>query len=193
MSKALFDVVRAIKGAPLSQADVDAINAALAPVAPPAAKRVSPEGIALIHSFESCKLTAYPDPGSVDGKPWTIGWGSTGPGIAKGVVWTQEQADARFAADLGRFEKAVALMAPVTTQNQFDALVSFAYNVGVPAFCKSTMAKQARAGQFTLSCAQFDRWTFIGNKDCKVRSNMCNGIVIRRAEERALCEGINHG
>ncbi len=179
MSKALFDVVRAIKGAPLSQADVDAINAAIAPVAPPAGKRVSPEGIALIHSFESCKLTAYPDPGSVDGKPVTIGWGSTGPDIRLGMTWTQEQADARFSADLGRFEKAVALMAPVTTQNQFDALVSFAYNVGLSALNDSTLLRFHKAGDYGAAKLQFARWS---KNDGKVMK----GLTRRRAAEAAL-------
>lgn len=180
--KALFDAVRAIKGAPLTQADVDAINAAMAPVAAPTGKRVSPVGIALIHSFESCKLTAYPDPGSVDGKPWTIGWGSTGPGIAKGVVWTQQQADDRFAADLARFEKAVALMAPVTTQSQFDALVSFAYNVGLSALNDSTLLRLHKAGDYAGAKAQFARWD---KNDGKVMK----GLTRRRAAEAALYGG----
>jgi len=179
MSKALFDAVRAIKGAPLTQTDVDAINAAMAPVAAPTGNRVSKAGIDLIHSFESCKLTAYPDPGSVDGKPWTIGWGSTGPGIAKGVVWTQEQADARFAADLGRFEKAVALMAPVTTQNQFDALVSFAYNVGLNALHDSTLLRMHKAGDYAGAKLQFSRWD-------KNDGRVMTGLTRRRAAEAAL-------
>jgi lysozyme len=176
---ALFDAVRAIKGAALTQGDVDAINAALAPVGVPAGKRVSLEGIALIHSFESCKLTAYPDPGSVDGKPWTIGWGSTGLGIAKGVVWTQQQADERFAADLGRFEKAVALMAPTTTQSQFDAMVSFAYNVGLSALNDSTLLRLHKAGNYVGAKDQFSRWD---KNDGKVMK----GLTRRRAAEAAL-------
>jgi len=177
MSKALFDAVRAIKGSALTQADVDAINAALAP--PAAAKRVSQAGIDLIHSFESCKLTAYPDPGSVDGHPWTIGWGSTGPGIAKGVVWTQAQADERFKADLGRFEKAVALMAPVTTQNQFDALVSFAYNVGLAALNDSTLLRLHKSGDYVGAKDQFSRWD-------KNDGRVMKGLTRRRAAEAAL-------
>lgn len=142
-------------------------------------RRVSKAGIDLIHSFESCKLTAYPDPGSVDGKPWTIGWGSTGPGIAKGVVWTQAQADERFAADLGRFEKAVALMAPATTQNQFDALVSFAYNVGLSALNDSTLLKLHKAGNYAGARGQFARWN-------KNDGAVMNGLIRRRAAEAAL-------
>lgn len=177
MSKELFDCVRQIKGAPLTQADVDALNAVLAP--PAASKRVSKAGTNLIHSFESCRLTAYPDPGSVDGHPWTIGWGSTGPGIAKGLVWTQAQADARFAADLGRFEKAVALMAPATTQNQFDALVSFAYNVGLAALNDSTLLRLHKAGDYVGAKDQFSRWDKNDGKTMK-------GLTRRRAAEAAL-------
>jgi lysozyme len=159
-----------------------ATNAALDTYLPPKAlstKRVSQAGVDLIHSFESCKLTAYPDPGSVDGKPWTIGWGSTGPGIAKGVVWTQKQADERFAADLGRFEKAVALMAPVTTQSQFDALVSFAYNVGLSALNDSTLLRLHNKGDYAGAKDQFARWN---KNDGKVM----NGLTRRRAAEAAL-------
>lgn len=178
-TKALFDAIRTIKGSALTQTDVDAVNAALnvAPHAP--GKRVSKAGIDLIHSFESCKLTAYPDPGSIDGKPWTIGWGSTGPGIARGVVWTQQQADERFAADLGRFEKAVALMAPVTTQNQFDALVSFAYNVGLSALNDSTLLRMHKAGDYAGAKLQFGRWD-------KNDGKTMNGLTRRRAAEAAL-------
>lgn len=179
MSKALFDVVRQIKGAALTQADVDALNAVLSPAPAAPGKRVSKAGTDLIHSFESCKLTAYPDPGSRDGHPWTIGWGSTGPGIVKGVVWTQAQADARFAADLGRFEKGVALMAPVTTQSQFDALVSFAYNVGLAALNDSTLLRMHKAGDYTGAKAQFARWD---KNDGKV----LKGLTRRRAAEAAL-------
>jgi lysozyme len=159
-----------------------ATNAALDTYLPSkalATKRVSQAGVDLIHSFESCKLTAYPDPGSVDGKPWTIGWGSTGPGIAKGVVWTQQQADDRFAADLARFEKAVALMAPVTTQSQFDALVSFAYNVGLSALNDSTLLRLHNKGDYAGAKDQFARWS---KNDGKVM----NGLTRRRAAEAAL-------
>lgn len=142
-------------------------------------KRVSPEGIALIHSFESLKLEAYPDPGSRDGNPWTIGWGSTGPGISRGVVWTKDQADARFASDLVRFEDAVSRLAPVTTQGQFDALVSFAYNVGIGALEKSTLLRRHLAGDYVGAKAQFGVWI---NND----GRPMNGLIRRRAAEAAL-------
>lgn len=157
-----------------------ATNAALDTYLPAkalATKRVSQAGVDLIHSFESCKLTAYPDPGSVDGKPWTIGWGSTGPGIAKGVVWTQQQADERFAADLARFEKAVALMAPVTTQSQFDALTSLAYNIGLAALNDSTLLRLHNAGNYPGAAVQFGKWIYNDKKPMK-------GLVRRREAEK---------
>lgn len=69
------------------------------------------------------------------------------------------------------------------------AYTSFAYNVGTNSFCNSTMARYARVADYQKSCAQFARWTYIGGKDCRDRSNLCYGIVIRRQEEQALCEG----
>lgn len=143
--------------------------------------KTSSAGIDLIHSFEKCVLFAYPDPGSRNGDPWTVGWGSTGPGIAKGTIWTQKQADDRFAADLTRFEDGVTklLAGAPTTQNQFDALVSFAYNVGVAALGSSTLLRKHKAGDFPGAQAQFARWN---KNDGKVTK----GLTRRRAAEAAL-------
>jgi lysozyme len=185
MSKVLFDVIRHIKGSALTQGEVDMVISALSPAPPPPAaapgngRRVSAKGINLLHSFENCKLQAYPDPGSIDGHPWTIGWGSTGPDIKKGLVWTQQQADDRFARDLGRFEKGVAMLAKNTTTNQFDALVSFAYNVGLGALGSSTLLKLHNAGNYGGAAAQFARWN---KNDGKVM----RGLTRRRTAEAAL-------
>lgn len=179
-TKLLFDAIRRIKGSPLTQADVDAVNAALIP-AKAAELTVSPRGIKLLHSFEGCRLKAYPDPGSKDGNPWTIGWGSTGPGIGPGVVWTQAQADARFAADLAKFAwRVAALLDGVpTTQSQFDALVSLAYNIGVNALAGSTVLRRHKAGDYAGAQAAFAMWN---KNDGKVMK----GLVNRRAAEAEL-------
>lgn len=98
--------------------------------------RTSPLGIALIHSFEQCRLTTYPDPGSRDGKPVTGGWGTTidenGKPFRLGFTAPQRNWDRLFLRDLAAKEAAVNMLleGKPTTQNQFDALVSFAYNVG---------------------------------------------------------------
>jgi lysozyme len=102
-------------------------------------RHVSSRCTDLIKSFEACekaigdgRFQAYPDPGT-GGDPWTIGWGSTGPDIHKGLVWTQQQCDDRFAADVSCFALEVdKLIGPVsTTQSEFDAMVSLAYNIGL--------------------------------------------------------------
>lgn len=143
--------------------------------------KTSSAGIALIHSFEQCRLTAYPDPGSADGNPYTIGWGSTGPDIKKGTVWTQLQADLRFVEDLKSFEKRVTtlLSGAPTTQNQFDALVCFAYNIGTHALGDSTLLRKHKTGDFAGAQAQFARWD---KNDGKVM----RGLTRRRAAEAAL-------
>lgn len=141
----------------------------------------SQAAINLMHEFEECRLKAYPDPGSRDGKPWTIGWGSTGPDIGPGTVWTQAQADERFASDVAKFADKVsaALSGARTTQHQFDAMVSFAYNVGVAAFSSSTLLKKHKAGDYAGSKAEFARWN---KNDGKVMA----GLTRRRAAEAAL-------
>lgn len=194
--KALFDAVRAIAGRPLTQADVDLINRALGRELAVAAReglKISQRGIDLIHSFEQLRLTSYPDPGSKNGLPVTCGWGTTrdedGGPIPLGAVWTREKADRLFARDLATFEQGVNLLlagAP-TTQAQFDALVSFAYNVGLDidddtvaeGLGDSTLLRKHKAGDFVGAQAQFALWN---KNDGKV----LNGLVRRRAAEAAL-------
>lgn len=165
----------------IGPATIAALDRALARLVPANddGRKVSKAGLDLIHSFEQCRLSAYPDPGSADGHPWTIGWGSTGPGIAKGVVWTQQQADDRFAADLAKFERGVSIMAPKTTQGQFDALVSFAYNVGLAALNDSTLLRMHKAGDYAGAQLQFARWN-------KNDGAVMKGLTRRRAAEAAL-------
>ncbi len=201
--KPIFDAVRKMLGRGFTQAEVDALDAACAaveaslagsitnkPAPKPAAaavgKVLGPAGSKLIKSFEGCerrradgKFEAYPDPGSVDGKPWTIGWGSTGPDIKPGTVFTQAQCDARFDADMVSYANAVskALGAAPTTQNQFDALVSFHYNTG--AIATATLTKKHKAGDFEGAKAEFMRWV---RNDGKVMQ----GLINRRKAEVAL-------
>lgn len=183
----IFTAARTAKGSGFTQAQVDDINGALDRAGVPrevvsGQRIVGPNGINLMHKWEGCKLTAYPDPGSADGNPWTIGWGSTGPGIQRGTVWTQAQADARFEQDLIKYAAAVSKVIgnTPTTQNQFDALVSFHYNTG--AIASSTLGKKHKAGDYAGTAAEFDRWVY--NDGRKMQ-----GLVNRRADERALYEG----
>lgn len=96
-------------------------------------RKISQAGIALIKSFEGCRLTAY-KPVSTE-QYWTIGWGHYGPDIRQGQTITQAQADAMLVTDLAKYEsyvnnKAYVPLTDKLTQNQFDALVSFCYNCG---------------------------------------------------------------
>ena len=189
--KPIFDAVRRLLGRRLTQADVaaldGAIDAALAEAPQEAACRVvGAAGIALIRQWESCarrlpdgRYAAYPDPGSTDGRPWTIGWGSTGPEIGPGTVWTEAECDARFTLDLERYatEVAMALGDGPTTPNQFDALVSFHYNTG--AIGRATLTRKHRAGDYAGAQAEFGKWVHAGGQ-------VLRGLVRRRAEEAAL-------
>ena len=193
--KALFDAVRVIKGAKLTQEDVDAINVALGREVARAAlgMKASPAAIAIIHEFESFQAKAYPDPGSRNGLPVTAGWGSTrhldGRAIKLGEVWTRDYADKVFARDLAVFEQGVnsLLQDRPTTQNQFDALVSLAYNIGLDidddAYAEglgdSTLLRKHLQGDYAGAKAAFASWRFNDGKELA-------GLVRRRAAEAAL-------
>lgn len=174
---------------PAAEIDIldDAIDLYEGKAPEPAKTLTSAKGIALIHSFEQCKLDAYPDPGSRDGNPWTVGWGSTGPDIRRGTVWTQEQADARFEQHLAKLEQDVVrvLDGAATTQDQFDALVSFAYNVGVGAkgLGGSTLLRKHHAGDYGGAAAEFSRWD-------KNDGRRMRGLTRRRLAEAALYRGL---
>lgn len=133
----------------------------------------------LTRRHEGCKLQAYPDP-ATGGAPWTIGWGSTGPGIVKGVVWTQAQADARHAEDLAKFMRGVsAALTRKATANQLGAMTSLAYNIGLANFQKSTLLRLFNAGDTAGAAAQFPRWN-------KAEGKVMKGLVTRRADEQRV-------
>lgn len=139
--------------------------------------------IAVLHYFESCKLEAYPDPGSRDGRPWTIGWGHTGPEVVKGLVWGQEKADGVFLQDLAVKASSVPPLVKVPlTQGHFDALVSFAYNLGAWALKSSTLLRLLNAGDYSGAAEQFARWN-------KNDGRVMRGLTRRRAAEKALWQG----
>lgn len=186
--KPLFDAVRVLLDRPFRQSEVTALDRAIDEALGEASaeRRLGPEGAALIKRWEGCaklrpdgRVEAYPDPGSADGHPWTIGWGSTGPDVAPGTVWTRAECDARFDKDLARYaaEVACAIRPAPTTQHQFDALVSFHYNTG--AIAKAPLTRRHVAGDFATARAEFGKWV---HNDGKVLS----GLVRRRAEEAEL-------
>jgi lysozyme len=144
----------------------------------PSPRRCNRAGRDLIQGFEKCRLTCYPDP-ITKGDPWTIGWGETGPGIVRGLVWTQEYADHRFELALSKRERTVERLVSVPlTDNEFAALVSFEYNTG--ALAGSTLLRQLNAGKPRSEIAEeFRKWVFVGGR-------VVNGLIRRRAAERDL-------
>jgi lysozyme len=186
--KVIFDAVRALLGRSFRANEVALLDQAIdrAISQEPANDRaIGAPGIALIQRFEGCArkrldghFEAYPDPGT-GGDPWTIGWGATGPGIKRGTVWTQAECDERLERDLLRLaiEVSRAIGDAPTSQNQFDALVSFHYNTG--AIGKATLTKLHKAGEFVAAQGEFAKWVHAGGK-------RMNGLVRRRANEAAL-------
>ena len=143
-------------------------------------KSISKTGLDLISSFEGIRLNAYDDGVGV----WTIGIGTTiypnGVKVKKGDKCTLEQAHEYLAHDMIEFEKTVndSVKVPLS-QNQFDALVSLAYNIGSTAFKNSTLLKKLNAKDYTGATDQFLRWNKAGGKVMK-------GLSRRREAERAL-------
>lgn len=143
---------------------------------------------------ESCKLRAYPDP-KTGGKPWTWGWGSTGPDIGPDKVGTQAEADARFIDDVVKREAVAnnAITVPVT-QGQFDAIVDMVFNVGPG-------AKGVRDGIITLkSGLQSTFWRKLSARDyngaraeiikwCSPGTSVEHGLKRRRTMDIALWDG----
>ena len=141
---------------------------------------LSLEGINQICNFEGLKLSAYDDSTGV----WTIGYGTTrypnGKRVSEGDRCTLEQAKAYMQHDLKIFERAVNSAVKVSLkQNQFDALVSLAYNIGVGAFKNSTLLKNLNLGDYKEAANQFDVWVNAGGKRLQ-------GLVNRRAIEKKL-------
>ena len=149
----------------------------------------------LIRHFEGCRLTAYPDP-KTGGDPWTIGHGSTGPGIGPGVVWTQAQADARLVDDVAKREAMANNAITVeVTQGVFDAFVSAVFNIGAGSSARdgiirlktgapSSCLRFLNQGNFSAARASLGRWISPG-------SNVEYGLRKRRTAEQGLWDGLD--
>jgi lysozyme len=178
---------------PFEQMEVGAIDNLLDALGVPHndgnGRRISAEGLDLIKEFEGCELTAYPDPDSKGGEPWTIGVGTTvypsGRKVRPGDRIAEAQALEYLAHDIARFERAVnRLTGGITTQGQFDALVSFTYNVGEggkgdEGLKTSTLLRLHNEGDYAAAANQFARWKYNDGK-------VSNGLIRRRAAEAAL-------
>lgn len=133
-------------------------------------------GQALIKKFTDLQLAAYQDRVGV----WTIGYEHTGPEVKSGVTITQQEAEQLLINDLLRFERGVnALVTIKINQNQFDALVSFAHNLGLGSLQQSTLIRLLNTGNFQAAADQFPRWDRAGGKTVA-------GLLARRNAEREL-------
>lgn len=142
--------------------------------------RTSPRGQAFIKGYEKCRLKAYkPTPND----RWTVGWGHTGPDVYEGLVIAQAQADALFVKDLKYFEDGVNRLVKINvTQCEYDALVSFAYNVGLGGLEDSTLLRKLNAKDIDGASAEFPKW----NKQGGV---VMPGLTKRRLDERRIFDG----
>lgn len=142
--------------------------------------KITPEGIALIKQFESLSLTSYLCPAGV----WTIGYGHTGPAVAKGQTITATDAEAMLADDIARFDTFVKLKCPTATPAQHSAMVCLAFNIGVGGFRTSSVLRLHNAGDVAGAARAFALWnkaTNAGGKKVELR-----GLTRRRAAEAAL-------
>jgi GH24 family phage-related lysozyme (muramidase) len=142
--------------------------------------KVSQTGIDLIKYFEGLRLEAYKDIAGI----WTIGYGHTGPDVSAGMTISEDEAEALLRKDLTRFEQGVlsAVKVPLG-QNQFDALVSLSYNIGVNAFRGSTAKRLLNKGNFIQAADAITWWNKATINGIRQK---VPGLVRRRAAEAAL-------
>lgn len=187
-SKIIFDYLRKLSGGVLTQAQVIATDKLLSidfdavknMLGIPESMSVSNKGVDLICEFEGKRLVAYDDGVGV----WTIGFGTikypSGNRVKKGDTCTLEQAKEYMRHDLIEFEHTVNSSVKVPlNQNQFDALVSLAYNIGSSAFKSSTLVKKLNTGDYQGAADQFNVWVNAGGKRMQ-------GLVNRRDREKLL-------
>lgn len=133
--------------------------------------------IPLVMLYEGTVLQSYRDPIGIV----TACVGHTGPELRMGQRYTRQQCEDMLYGDLLKHAQALDCIKQPMTDGQKAAFLSFAFNVGNKAFCDSTLARKANAGDMPGACAELSRWTRAGGRDLP-------GLVKRRAAERELCE-----
>ncbi len=141
---------------------------------------ISKNGLDLIKQFESLQLKAYKCSANV----WTIGYGHT-KNVKEGDRISQDQANCFLMQDLYSVERAIVRLVKVKlNQNQFDALCSLIFNIGISAFNKSTLLAKLNTGDYVGAAEQFRRWN-------KVNNVVMAGLVRRRQAEEDLFNAIS--
>lgn len=133
-------------------------------------------GLKLTEQFEGLRLSAYQDQVGV----WTIGYGHTGADVTPDLTITQAQAEQLLLDDVGSASKCVnGCVTVALTQDEFNALVDFVFNLGAGAFQGSTLLRDLNGGDFAGAAAQFDAWDHAGGA-------VVAGLLRRRQAETAL-------
>lgn len=139
-------------------------------------RKINQAGKDLIKQWEGLRLVVYKDLGGLP----TVGWGHMDKKLEPNTHITLEQAERYLDSDLESAEKAVESAVKVAlTDNQFAALVSFVFNIGVGNFISSTMLKLLNQGDYVGASNQFQRWN-------KVKGKEVEGLTDRRASEKSL-------
>jgi lysozyme len=136
--------------------------------------KINDRGLALIKRAEGMRLDAYQDGGGV----WTIGYGST-HGVYKGMTITPGEAERRLLEDLERHDITPYLDGCATTPNQFAAMTSLAFNIGLDRFNGSTVLKRHRLGNYSRAADAFLLWKYDNGR-------VVQGLLNRREAEREL-------
>jgi len=147
---------------------------------PPSAGKTNTAGVEIIKHFEGLRTTAYLDPVGI----LTIGYGHTSaagpPTVYPGMTITAAEAEAILRRDLNLFEQGVdEVLTIATNEDQFSAMVSFSFNVGLGAFRDSTLLRKHNSADFAGAAAEFRRWVYADGQ-------VLPGLVRRREAERAL-------
>jgi lysozyme len=142
--------------------------------------KLSQNGIDLIKKFEGLRLNAYQDSVNV----WTIGYGHTSmagePVVRAGLKITAQEAENILRRDAIKYERSVqTALTRVPNQNQFDAMVSLCYNIGGPAFARSSVCRFFNEGKFAKAANAFLSWNKAGGR-------VLNGLTRRRGDEMGL-------
>ncbi|MES2904583.1 MAG: lysozyme [Pseudomonadota bacterium] len=139
--------------------------------------KINARGLALIKAFEGLRLDAYRCPAGVA----TIGYGSTGPHVRMGMTITPGEAERLLEKDIARFEAGVTAMLTgvPTSEDEFSAMVSLAFNVGLGNFATSTLLKRHKMGNKVGAANAFLSWVFANKRKLA-------GLVRRREAERDL-------
>ena len=136
----------------------------------------------LVAKWEGVRYAPYPDP-ATGGAPWTVCYGHTGPDVKPGQSYTKADCDALLQADMAEADAIVRRCIPVPMLRHVEAaLVSAVFNIGPAVVCGSTLQRKAMANDWPGACAELSRWD-------RAAGRQMRGLTLRRADERAMCEG----